>query len=370
MTRGYTLKFDLAKSLFWNLCLVVTLLGSLAALYLPERYMFDAITITLDQFNEIGLMGSYPFSIWFYHTLGLVKLPFYIIAWIQIPVVFILLYQLGIPHSFGKFNLRNSLIWLGLFVFSIYMGFPSKEFITILWMFIIAFILKSKLKLFKKMIVTTGLFLVFGWFYREYFILMPILAFGIYIFSFIRLKNKAVYNITVGLIIVTFMSLSHGLLKGAFITESFRNKLNTERLSSNDQSASTMILSPVDPSSFHGEIFGIVYGFFSVNLPIAGLRFLAKPQVLIFVLWQVLLFCLLFYFYGNASRNRKRYSHELWAFHLLFAYFLIQGVFEPDLGSAVKHKLGVFPLIWLVIYYDKRLINRPHFISKYVFKNV
>jgi hypothetical protein len=187
---------------------------------------------------------------------------------------------------------------------------------------------------------------------------VPLLAVGVYFFSFIKVKNKVLFNIIVGLGIVSFMSLSHGIIKGEFITQGFRNKLNTQRLALEDQSAATMILSPVEPDTFHGEVFGIVYGFVIVNLPVTGLRFLLKPQVIIFVVWQVLLFCVLLYFYSNALRNKKDFKHELWVFHLLFAYFIIQGIFEPDLGSAVKHKLGVLPLIWMAIYYDKALIKK------------
>lgn len=368
MLKDYKVIFYANLAFFWNLAFIITIIGCLAVFFLPERYMFDAYTISIDQYNEIGIMGSYPFSIWFYHTLGLAKLPFPLIAWIQIPIVFLLLYKLGLPQSFSRLTLRNVLVWLALFVLAIYMGFPSKEFITILWVFMIAFVLKSRLKLHTKMVVTTVLFLFFGWFYREYFILMPLLALGIYMFSAVTIKNKVIYNTIIGLIIVSFMSLSHGLIKGVFITEGFRNKLNTERVAQSDENAATMILSPVKPDTFHGEVFGIVYGFFSVNLPISGLRFLLKPQVILFVLWQVLLFLLLVYFYGNALKNKSHFKHELWVFHLLFAYFIIQGIFEPDLGSAVKHKLGVLPLIWMAIYYDKGLIKEVTNVKRYVFK--
>ncbi|MFT4804503.1 MAG: hypothetical protein ACI9YE_001707 [Psychroserpens sp.] len=368
MVKNIKLHFNHTIAFYWNLFFIIVLIGSLAVFYLPERYMADALLLAKDPYNQAGLLGSYPFSFWFYQNTGLASLSFPLIAWIQIPIVFILLYRLGLPDSFKSFTLRNTLVWMGLLVFGIYMGFPSKEFITILWVFLVAFILKKEISLSKKVFLSTILFLFFGWFYREYFILVPILALGIYFFSFINIKNKVLFNITVGLVIVSFMSLSHGIIKGQFITQAFRNKLNTERVSLNDQSASTMILSPIEPDTFHGEVFGIFYGFFSVNLPITGMRFLLKPQVLIFVVWQILLFCTLIYYYRNAYKSKTLYNHELWVFHLLFAYFIIQGIFEPDLGSAVKHKLGVFPLIWLAMYYDKGLIKKPKINKKYVFR--
>jgi hypothetical protein len=29
---------------------------------------------------------------------------------------------------------------------------------------------------------------------------------------------------------------------------------------------------------------------------------------------------------------------------VLFSYFIVQGVFEPDLGTAIRHKIGVFSI--------------------------
>lgn len=361
-------KYGKHQSLFWNFAFIITLIGSFAIFILPERYMFDAQMIIQDLYNEAGWIGSYNFTMMFYSVTGLTQLPFPAIAWIQIPIIFLLLSFLKIPVIFSRFTLRNSIIWCCLLVMVIYMGFPSKEFITALWLFLIAFILISPINLKKKIFFSLILFCFFGWFYREYFILVPVLAIGILMVSKIKIKNKVVFNIAIGLVIVSFMSLSHGVIKGKFITESFRNKLNTERVESGNENAATMILSPIEPNTFHGEVFGIVYGFFSVNLPFNGFKFLNKPQVLIFVLWQIALFLTLMKLYSNALKRPKRFKHELWVFHLLFAYFIIQGIFEPDLGSAVKHKLGVLPLIWLAIYYDQGLIKKPKFIKKYVFK--
>jgi hypothetical protein len=364
------LKYHLYKSLFWNFAFAITLFGSLAIFILPERYMFDAQTIVLDLYNESGWIGSYNFTMLFYEITGLNKVPFPIIAFIQIPFVFLLLCLVGIPKIFAQFTMRNAIIWFGLAVFAIYLAFPSKEFITALWLFLIVFVILRPISLEKKIIFSLILFLIFGWFYREYFILVPILALGIYLASRVKIRNKVIFNITIGILIVSFMSLSHGLIKGKFITQSFRNKLNIERIESGDKNAATMIQSPIEPGTFQGEVFGIVYGFLSVNFPLNGLRFLNKPQVLVFVLWQIALFLTLIKFYSNALKNSKIYNHELWVFHLLFAYFIIQGIFEPDLGSAVKHKLGVFPLIWLAFYYDQNLIRRPRFFKKYIFKRV
>ena len=36
---------------------------------------------------------------------------------------------------------------------------------------------------------------------------------------------------------------------------------------------------------------------------------------------------------------------------------MVQGVFEPDLGTSIRHKIGFLPLIYFALYYD-RFIER------------
>lgn len=330
--------------------------------------MFDAYSIALDRYNEKGWVGSYPFSMMFYDITGIGKLAFPLVALIQLPVIFIIYKSLNIPASFYSFNLRNVLIWAGLLMYGVYVGFPSKEFITAIYIYIICVFLKSSLNLFSKIFFSTILLVFFGWFFRQYFILVPFLAILLYAIGYLKIKNKILTALLIGVLTSCFLSLSYGIVKGEFMSQSSREALNKVRLETGDSNASTMIVSPIKTDVFHGEVVGIFYGFFTVNIPITGFRFILKPHVIAFVIWQLILFIYLFCIYNKILQNKKQYKHEQWVFHLLFAYFIVQGIFEPDLGSAVKHKLGVFPLIWLAIYYDKNLIKRPAIIKKYVFK--
>ena len=100
-----------------------------------------------------------------------------------------------------------------------------------------------------------------------------------------------------------------------------------------------------------GESIGILYGYFSVNLPAEGLKFYKDPQVILFVFWQLILFTILFRRFGFYVIHQKgNFNLKKWTFHILFSYFIIQGAFEPDLGSSVRHKIGVLPLIYYAIF--------------------
>lgn len=318
---------------------------------LPPKFFYDAVIIAFDKGNEIGYFGSYPLTILFYKITGLRYLPFPIIALIQFPILMYALYKIGVPENFEKVNIKNILVYLGIFMIAIFISMPSKEFITFLYVTPIVFICMSKQFSFKKKILMSFLLLmVFGALYRPYFALIPIVGFGMYLISFINFKNKTVSTIFYGLLIAVFLSLSYGVLKGQYFSEISREVVNTTRIGSGD--ANSMIVSPVKPDTWYGEIIAVFYGFFTVNVPVNGLKHILSPQIIVFVIWQLLLFYILLVRFSKCLKERKKYPNELFALLILFSFFILQGVFEPDLGSAIKHKIGIFPLIYFALYYE------------------
>lgn len=354
------------KLLFICIVIFTVLLGMSSSFFLPEKYYYDANLIALDPYNEKGLIGSYPFSMWFYETLKLNKLSYPLIALVQLPIIFYVIIKIGIPKMFNKLYLRNLIIWLSFIILAVYLSIPSKEFINLLYIGLVVFIFKSSIQLNLKLIIIFLMFLFFGAWFRTYYALVPILAIGISSLIKIKIKNRVFFNIFTGLLIACFLSLSYGFVKGEFMSEGTREALNLKRLGRED--SQTLIMSPIKTDTYIGESVGIFYGFFSVNLPVNGLKFFYKPQVLAFIFWQLILFVYILYNYSQCLSQPRRYKNELWVFHLIISYFIIQGVFEPDLGSAVKHKLGVLPLIYLAIYYDQKLINISNKKTRYVIR--
>jgi hypothetical protein len=353
--------------IFVFLCigLLTVLLAVFSTNLLPDKYFFDAILIITDPHGQRALIGSYPFSMLFYHFSGLGKLPFTAIALIQLPIVFLAVSRLGIPAIFSKPYLRNLIIWITMLLFGVYLAIPSKEFINLLYVCLIGYVLVSRIRLPLKVLGAVALFAFFGLWFRPYYFLVPLFAFVLYLLSHIKIRNRVFFNLVMGLVVASFFSLAFGVVKGEFMTAYFRERINEVRIGRED--SQTIITSPMTPDSPVGEGVSIVYGFFSVNVPFNGLRFLNKPQVLAFVGWQLILFVYMMWFYNRCLQSRRVYRHEEWVFHFLFSYLIIQGIFEPDLGSAVKHKLGVFPLIYLAMYYDQGLIKKIQKSRNYVF---
>ncbi|WP_343696167.1 hypothetical protein [Flavobacterium sp.] len=340
-----------SEAAFLLIALANLVVAFAAFFVLPPRFFYDAAIIAFDKGNEIGYFGSYPLTILFYKITGLRYLPFPVIALLQFPILMFILYKIGIPDNFEKINVKNILVYLGIFMMAVYISMPSKEFITFLFITPIVFMCVNKQYSFKKTLLVSFLLLViFGALYRPYFALIPIIAYGMYLISFINFKNKVLTTIFYGLIIAFFLSLSYGIIKGQYFSEISREVVNNTRIGAAD--ANSMIVPPVKPDTWYGEAIAVVYGFFTVNLPVNGLKHLFSPQILVFVIWQLFLSYILLVRFAKCLKQRETYKYELFALFILLSFFIIQGIFEPDLGSAVKHKTGIFPLIYFALYYE------------------
>ena len=339
------------KAVFIGLFFCNLIIALLAPFILPEKFFYDAKIIILHEYNEIGFSGSYASAILFYKLTGLKYLPFSVVALIQYPILIYILYRIGIPANFHKITIKNVLVYIGFFMMAIFISMPSKEFITFIYLATIPFVYHSASIPSKyKVIISLGIVAFFGVFFRSYFLLIPIIAIGMYFISLIDVKNKALSSIFYGLLIAIFMSLSVGLIKGKYMSESSRDVVNMERMNSKD--ANSIIVSPLKTDTWYGETAGIIYGFFSVNLPFEGFKHIFSPQIIAFIIWQLLLFYILFVRFSRCLTDRKTHRDLLWTLLILFSYFIVQGIFEPDLGTATRHKIGVFPLIYYALYYE------------------
>lgn len=337
---------------FLQLALICFLVGIFCSFILPSKFYNDAEIIVNDPYNQIGFLGGYEFSILFYHYTLMNKLPYFLVAVIQVPILFYILYKIGIPSNFTQLTIQNILVYISFFLIGLFICIPSKEFINFSYLAIIVFLFKSKKYSLKKTIlIAFFLFIIIAVVFRPYYVFIPIFSIAMYFLTYIKSKSKTLNMILIGLFAAVFLSLAHGLVKGEYISESTREMHNFDRLGSED--AQSMIQSPISTDTWYGETFGIVYGYISVNVPITGFKHFLKPQVIAFIAWQTLLFFILYKRFEYSVINRKTLNYEMWIFFFIFSYFMVQGLFEPDLGSAIRHKIGIFPFIYFALYYDK-----------------
>jgi hypothetical protein len=339
-----------SKVVFIGLFSINLIITLLTPYILPERYFGDTVIIIFDKGHEIGWLGSYPFAIMFYKITGLRQLPFSIIALIQFPIITYLLYKIGIPSNFHKINVKNILVYIGLLLSAIYMSMPTKEFITFCMFSIIPLLFKTNYTPRFKIIFSLALISFFS-FFRIYYILIPVFAIGMYFISYIKFETKAFSTIFYGIMLAAFLSLSHGIIKGEYISKETRE--NYVLSYANRNNINTAIVSPISQDTWYGEVLGIGYGFMAVNIPIIeAIKHILSPQVVVFVIWQLLIFYILFVRFARCLKNKRENQFEFWTLLILFSYFIVQGIFEPDLGTSIRHKIGMFPLIYFALYYE------------------
>lgn len=337
------------KAVFFLLFFVNLCISLIAPFLLPQRYLDDTPLLVMDVYNQAGWVGSFPFAIMFYKITGLRYLPFFLVALIQIPIINYIIYKMGIPANFYKLSAKNILMYIALFISAIFISFPSKEFITFLMFSTIPFIyLSNKSNKFK--IITSLLLIPCFSFFREYYALIPILAIGMYLATFIKFKKKVYSTIFYGIIVAIFVSFSHGIIKGEYLSKSTRQDHLDKSV---NYVINSSVKSPIPQDTWYGEGIGIFYGFFAVNLPLLeGVKNILAPQIIAFVIWQSFVFYILIVQLGRCLKNKKDNQLKLWALLILFSYFIIQGIFEPDLGTSVRHKMGFLSLIYFAFYYD------------------
>lgn len=344
------LKISKSTIVFYFL-FIIGIIITISSLYIfPERFFFDAKTI-LGRGGwsfEPGLRGSYQFSILFYKVTGLKHLPYPVIGLIQYSTLCFIFYKIGVSKDLHKITIKNLIVYIMFLFLALYVSVPSKEFINFTYLSLVVFFIKNRKLTFKRTLILTLFLVIFlGYFFRPYYIIVAIITLFMYALSYVKVKSFKVATFFYGLALLIGMSLSYGIVKGQYISNSTRSAMVVY---GNSNSA---IVPPLDTSSWYGEATSIIHGFFSVNLPVNGFKFFNSPQIIFFVIWQLILFYLLILRYDRCIKEGKRKNYDLWLFYILFSYFIVQGVFEPDLGSALRHKASVFPIIYYLLNYEE-----------------
>ncbi len=341
-------KNKLTFLLLFLLSILVALIGEKV---LPQKFFIDANTIVFDYYSEAGFKGSYPITMSFYKYTQLGKLPFNIVGVIQLFFYYLILYKIGIPKDFHILTIKNVVVYLAFLMIGIFIAMPSKEFITFLFISQIVFLFQSKKIGFDLSLLYSFIsLLLFGIFFRSYFALIPFISILLYFISKIKYTNRTFGIIMISVLVIILFSALHYLAKGEFFSDLARNLVNEIRQGSED--ANSMIVPPLEPNGLLAELVNTFYSFLSVNFPIVEYKHLFSPRIFLFIIWQILFTIIFIVRFSWTIKDPIKNNRVLWIFYFLFSYLAIQSVFEPDLGSAVRHKIGILPLFYYVFYYD------------------
>lgn len=228
-------------------------------------------------------------------------------------------------------NLFNiSLLLLVTVFYSVYLGQISKETLVVLMMIIIV-TFNGKYNL-----ISILLMLLYGFFVREYWLLIALL----FVFNHIILKknNKILKVILLNFLMITILSFLHILMFGELLT-SYRYEVNEYRMYAGE--VNTILLNPYNAVNVISDLGNFIYGFTNLILPIDGI---SSTNELAYYVWILLLT-----FISIKKLRKANFNDTIVPLSLLISFICVQSIFEPDMGSVLKHQIGLFPLYLKII---------------------
>lgn len=336
-----------SKIILYSLLLFGVIIATLGNFFLPERFFFDVKTIQYA--NSGNIIGSYNFTNFFYQKIKLLNANLSVVGAIQYIICGFLIVMIGISRRFYLLNTKNGIAIFFFIILAIYMAMPTKEFITFLFYAgLLLFLLKVKIQLKHKLLIAFVLTIGFGLIFRIYFVVNALICVYLSIINIPRFRSKNFHLIFLGILLVISMTVAYGMATGSFISNGTRDFVNETRTENNN----SQIVPPLTTDTWYGEATGVVYSFFVLHLSVNTFKHITTPQIVAFGIWQLFLFLTLYRRYGLVANDSEEEKLVKIVFHFVFAYFIMQSLFEPDLGSALRHKAGMFPLIYYLLYYE------------------
>ena len=204
---------------------------------------------------------------------------------------------------------------------------------------IVLHIFQGKYSIHLRVALVTIIYLIFGAFFRQYYLLIALTFFALYFLSRARMRWLLFYTPIFGIILLLIPSDIFPELQGA------RDLINK----GNDsvRSAFFNYVPPTDLASFI-----INYAYAAARLNLAPLFSFSMKEIFLFA--NNVIFLALIYFGVKNSNEKIRYPAFLFLSHILVLI-----IFEPDLGSYLRHSSSVLLyLVPVMVSLDQRLLLR------------
>lgn len=335
-------KIDQKNYVYISVFSVISLVLLLSVkLFVGEHFYYDSLM--LKQFLSFSISdnlsiiteSSYAATAFIYQIIGIKETisetQQAIFSWIMFSFIMLVFFS-GKKIYLDNIIYFTFLVMITLF-YSVYLGQISKETLVVVILFFI--FLKRKINI----ILAILLMLLYGYFVREYWLMVC----GMFIVNYYLIlkikKNKLFKVILSNLIFIFTASILHILIYKDNLT-SYRYKVNEYRMDSG--SVNTILLNPfnnIDPISDMGNF---IFGLTNLIIPLDGLSSLNE---LFYYVWVFFLICIIVI----KVKKMKEFKDFTGPVSLLISFFIVQAVFEPDIGSVLKHQIGLFPLFLYIL---------------------
>jgi|GEM_PF-3335090 len=306
----------------------------------PEKYFFDSLTLqyAIEHPVRERLDQSFSNTAKFYRIFNIDK---YFVA----PLLALFAYFFVIFKLFKNYSIQyiSFFSYILLVVYSaiamVYMATYSKDFVLFL-IVMVPFVYFEK----KSLIVWSIFVFLYAYFFRNYWFISIALFWGIKLFLVKKPKLLMLF-IPFYYVLISFV---YNYIFGTPLSL-IRYIANLDR---DADSAQTAIAIFIQGDNFFMEAanYFITLIFLIIPLP---LLLLAKPLYIVLSLLISLFFYNFFKLYVN-EYNNKEYSN---IFSFVISFMLVQSLFEPDYGSFVRHLAPLYPLVFICIARNTKIIE-------------
>ena len=315
---------------------------------LPAKYFYDADTLAYRCVNSYEFTEE-PFA-YLYHSINFFN--------------FTTRFQWGIPlaivgnwilvYSFIKINndvysLDESIVFLCCMALAnVYIFQISKDFWQLLLFYVLFIVIKLDLFPLVKITLIFGLLFLEGMYFREYYKLTALLFLLLVLLYLLTIKISLKWRI---LIIIGISLMCFGLAK-YIMPDEFEEIINVRagltEPKEGKADSTTLIKNVVGGSSLPVFFANYFLNFFRISIPIE-LLFKGAFYFPFFVFQISLMFRLRHEYTGvmmlkkdEVILNEKR----ILILAVIFSYYCVAVIFEPDFGSVVRHEIALYPLIF------------------------
>lgn len=315
---------------------------------LPSKYFVDNKTIQmvislLNNGIHFGITNGFANTARIYLFTGLGNLSSVQSGLITYSVWFLLLYFSVRSLQISKFAYIMVLAWN--LISAVYIGQYTKEFLASLVVFLFFKLIKqhSNVSVFISFVILSS----YAFFDRTYWFIIVSLSLLLYSTRNFSLFKKYIFRI-IGTFI-PFVLYDHS---GHYIT-SVRTRINYSIASTTG--SNTMIHNFMHNTSFFTDYLNWVVTLFKFFIPYT-LIYPFNPEHLLFAVLNVSSLVLIIFKYTQIRNCCTRVDKYL--FYWIISFVLVQGMFEPDFGSYVKHQVVFIPLFfYLLLRFSNRLLE-------------
>jgi hypothetical protein len=237
---------------------------------------------------------------------------------------------------------------------AVFLGQITKEVIALL---VITFQLYALYKnTIKIKIIGAAIILFYALFFRSYWVIIIYFAVLIAVLVIGHFKVKG-YKIIIDtiwkplffIVGVLFLFFAAGLM-GQYLTD-FRTDVNIYR--QNDPDAVTLINNAYINTSVGTDLLNWVLAWLTLIVPVK-LLLLAEIQHIFFAVWNLFSVCLFIYIAKYLINHKIKDIPVIWSIAWIVSFSLVQGLFEPDFGSFVRHESVLLPMFFYIfLRYEK-----------------